>query len=601
MSVATDLFIRFKNKKGQEDLVYEYSKQSGLPDKEVKRLFKALRNLYKTYKTTDSYDIKEHDYLKDALSGLESLIGPVNKINKRTKDKETTKEIFVSDIHFPFQDDEALTRLFEEEADVVNVLGDVLDLYSVSTYRKTLTNIAVKEEIALGRAFMEKLSERYNKVNIIAGNHDCFDDKTEILTEYGFATFNQLYENPNINVATLNLETNRLEYQQPIRVIYEKYEGHMIKMISNKVDLLVTPNHRMINRGRGEHETQRAFEFLNNKRNLNVPIRVRSAIKDKPDLTPELLVLIGYLIQDEFRAVPADIAHLLPTRAVQPWMGSLSTIQTLLLLSGASSFDQTAVEMGELEYLRMYNIPSKLSAFQKLCTEKGIVSYMRRYKGDIYELIIELDSKDTSKVYNHNISAVEYSGMVGCAEVPNDTLIVRRNGKVSITKNSRSMKRVQETMPQILPLVVHPTKLICEGLSNVNVLGTTVPDTAPDVVFSEDVHLDYMGINGDILMGHFEGFYGKDAVLQLNSWLSDWAHILKIDEPRVIMQSHTHRLNMQYTPRGKLLITTGCMCKPMAYQFDKHSMYIPPTTGFITLTRNNNITDLESVRLIKIQ
>lgn len=336
-AIAVDLFVRIKNKKGQQDLVIDFASQEGITEREVRQRFASLRNLYRTYNTKQAFDLQEVNYLDEALKGLQAIIGPINKVKAKPKLKNDTVEIFISDIHIPFQDMDAVKAVFDEDADVLNILGDVMDMYSTSAFRQTLTNITVKEELAQARAFMEEASRRFPIVRILTGNHD-----------------------------------------------------------------------------------------------------------------------------------------------------------------------------------------------------------------------------------------------------------------------KRPLRRLQELCPQILPLIQDPLELICQGLDNVEIISTTIPDTAPNVLGGEDVNLDYMGISGDILMGHFEGFYGKEAVERLNNWLKEWAHILKIDPPKIVMQSHVHRLNAQYTPTGTLLLTTGCLCKPMPYQFDKHAVYVPPTLGYIKLERNNNITDLNSVRMIKL-
>ena len=76
----------------------------------------------------------------------------------------------------------------------------------------------------------------------IAIEAKCFDSQTEILTKDGFKLF------PNISyddeIATLNQDTNKLEYQKP-SIIYEyDYDGDMILFDGNFVNQLVTPNHR---------------------------------------------------------------------------------------------------------------------------------------------------------------------------------------------------------------------------------------------------------------------------------------------------------------------------------------------------------------------
>lgn len=70
-------------------------------------------------------------------------------------------------------------------------------------------------------------------------NINCYDDKTEILTEDGWKYFKDLTDE---KVATRN--NGFLEYERPTRYIKHEYEGEMYSIKSKAMDLLVTPNHK---------------------------------------------------------------------------------------------------------------------------------------------------------------------------------------------------------------------------------------------------------------------------------------------------------------------------------------------------------------------
>lgn len=72
----------------------------------------------------------------------------------------------------------------------------------------------------------------------------CFDDKTEILTENGWKLFKDLKDTEK--VATLNLKKDEFEWQLPNEYTKEDYEGEMIHFKARNIDLMVTPNHRML-------------------------------------------------------------------------------------------------------------------------------------------------------------------------------------------------------------------------------------------------------------------------------------------------------------------------------------------------------------------
>lgn len=73
----------------------------------------------------------------------------------------------------------------------------------------------------------------------------CFDKETEILTNEGWKLFKDL--NKNELVATINKDTNIIEWNKPIRYIDNEFDGDLVSIESNKksIDIKVTPNHNM--------------------------------------------------------------------------------------------------------------------------------------------------------------------------------------------------------------------------------------------------------------------------------------------------------------------------------------------------------------------
>ena len=73
---------------------------------------------------------------------------------------------------------------------------------------------------------------------------NCFDEHTEVLTENGWTRFADLAQ--GVKVATLNLTTQHLEFQEPTRYIRRHYVGEMIQSRGKTLDFCVTPDHRML-------------------------------------------------------------------------------------------------------------------------------------------------------------------------------------------------------------------------------------------------------------------------------------------------------------------------------------------------------------------
>ena len=77
-------------------------------------------------------------------------------------------------------------------------------------------------------------------------NHffDCFDPETELLTRNGWVNVTEV--GMGHEFATVDLKTDLIEYQRPSHVVHRPHDGPMIRIAHRSIDLLVTPNHRMV-------------------------------------------------------------------------------------------------------------------------------------------------------------------------------------------------------------------------------------------------------------------------------------------------------------------------------------------------------------------
>ena len=165
--------------------------------------------------------------------------------------------------------------------------------------------------------------------------------------------------------------------------------------------------------------------------------------------------------------------------------------------------------------------------------------------------------------------------------------------------DNRPIKKMQTLLPGLMPLMIHPMAWLTQGLDNVKFMSVTVPGTKPMLRFGKDYELDFVGLIEGCLFGHFENFCGDDAAKKVDVWLQQWNHILKLDMPKAVFQAHTHRLSMEFTPTGRLLVSTGCMCKPQEYQFLQHGRYSPPVQGYVKLFKDEEgNVDLNKTQLI---
>ncbi len=82
------------------------------------------------------------------------------------------------------------------------------------------------------------------------GEYGCYDDQTEILTRDGWKLFTDL--DPSDHVATRSKEDRTIRFIEPTKYEYD-FNGEMYYVRGQRIDLLVTPNHRMFTLGRNDN------------------------------------------------------------------------------------------------------------------------------------------------------------------------------------------------------------------------------------------------------------------------------------------------------------------------------------------------------------
>jgi len=73
---------------------------------------------------------------------------------------------------------------------------------------------------------------------------NCYSEDTEILTEDGWKTFDKVKNEEK--VAVVDPYTKMINFEKPMKIYWQPYKGKMINFKNRLVDLLVTPNHRML-------------------------------------------------------------------------------------------------------------------------------------------------------------------------------------------------------------------------------------------------------------------------------------------------------------------------------------------------------------------
>lgn len=99
----------------------------------------------------------------------------------------------------------------------------------------------------------------------------CHDSKTRAWTEYGFKNVNELSIGEKVWVLRNNEE---LALEPILEIVNSPYSGDMIEFKSNKYDLCVTPNHRMLTRNRGQEafRIETADTIFNDSERHHIPL-----------------------------------------------------------------------------------------------------------------------------------------------------------------------------------------------------------------------------------------------------------------------------------------------------------------------------------------
>jgi hypothetical protein len=78
----------------------------------------------------------------------------------------------------------------------------------------------------------------------VAAFAGCYDELTEVLTRRGWVKF------PDVTIddefASMDLSSMKVEWQRPKEIVRQPHDGQMIRYKTNKIDLLVTPNHKVV-------------------------------------------------------------------------------------------------------------------------------------------------------------------------------------------------------------------------------------------------------------------------------------------------------------------------------------------------------------------
>lgn len=195
---------------------------------------------------------------------------------------------------------------------------------------KTVSGIIDKVFVYFDDNNNKKLKLRFRKnrdVNI-GDKNCCYDKLTEVLTEQGWVLFKDLTKAHK--VATL--VGNKLVYQSPSALQEYNFDGHLYKVDSGQVKLLVTDNHRMYVRKYNKN-TPNEFGMLEaqecNGRILHYKKNVDDFEPNDPSTNPHFVTndagnITHFIIKNDNGEIKLDITNWLTFFGIYLSLGSCS-------------------------------------------------------------------------------------------------------------------------------------------------------------------------------------------------------------------------------------------------------------------------------------
>lgn len=175
--------------------------------------------------------------------------GIVSKLLKSDRIEYVSKVIHISDVHirnYKRHDEyeSVFDKLYTYCEDVVAKDNNTI-IYVAGDVVHAKTDMS-PELVRLTRQFLAELV-RIAPVILIPGNHDCYTPDHEVLTKSGWISIGDYVNRGQIDsVATFDDNTRTIVFSKPSHLIKKEVNGELVHISGKNVDMLVTPNHRVI-------------------------------------------------------------------------------------------------------------------------------------------------------------------------------------------------------------------------------------------------------------------------------------------------------------------------------------------------------------------
>jgi DNA-directed RNA polymerase II subunit RPB2 len=178
-----------------------------------------------------------------------------------------------------------------------------------------------------------KIRFRKNRAADIGDKNCCYDKMTEVLTDQGWVLFKDL----TMEHSVASLVNDKLVYQKPSALQEFDFDGHLYKVDSGQVKLLVTDNHRMYVR-QYSRNTRKPFGILEaqdcNGKILYYKKNVDEFIPEDPSNNACFIVndnneITHFVVENEKGRLEFDINHWLTVFGIYMAEGSIGGKNTV--------------------------------------------------------------------------------------------------------------------------------------------------------------------------------------------------------------------------------------------------------------------------------
>lgn len=371
----------------------------------------------------------------------------------KLKGNEVVSIIPVGDIHIGSNEfNEEFLEYWESVINKIKknrriyLMGDLLESASKKVGNSAFnTNMSLDDQKAYLLDILKPLKD--DIVTYCQGNHECFDEETEILSDKGWINYKEL--NKDTTLITYNVNEGIVEQQKPIS-IYKKYvEKELYHLYGEDIDLLVTKHHRFYIR---EDDSYNVYTLngLLNRRMFDIPTSSLNLNQDYK-INNIMLKLIGYYLgaklcgnrrivfnyTDELYTFLVDNLVNITLNKNKNYIGmEYESFEEIFTINELNMFSRNQIIDVMLNIKDYINDDRPYSYDENILGLLQILALKNNFTISINDnvILIKLDkNEDTIK----DIEKEFYKGVIYCATTPNDTLIVRRNNKIAITGNSR--------------------------------------------------------------------------------------------------------------------------------------------------------------------